>query len=321
VHLAEKDGKKLAVKIQYPGVANSVSSDLKMAKPIALRLMNIKGKDLDKYMNEVEERLLEETDYKLELKRSMELTQLCGHIEGLVFPKYYPEWSSERIITMDWIEGIHLSEWYKTNPTQADRDRIGQLLWDFYSFQIHELKMVHADPHPGNFIITPAGELAVIDFGCIKEIPDDFYRNYFELMAPGLSDDKPRLIALMRELDFILADDTPQEQIYFQGVFSKMIELLARPFAQPVFDFGDKAYFAAIHALGDEVSSDKQFRKSNAARGSQHGIYINRTYFGLYNMLHQIGARVKSGLPDGHWLFGNDKIAETPVTGKKQKAA
>lgn len=70
VHQATKDGKKLAVKIQYPGVANSISSDLSIVKPIALRMFNLKGKDTDKYFNEVENKLLEETDYQLELKQS-----------------------------------------------------------------------------------------------------------------------------------------------------------------------------------------------------------------------------------------------------------
>ena len=144
VHQATLNGKKLAVKIQYPGVAHSVSSDLKLAKPIAMKLMNVKGKDLDKYIGEVEEKLLEETDYTLELKRSIQLTKNCASMD-IDFPKYYPEYSSERVITMDWIDGMHLSEWIETNPSQADRDRIGQNLWDFYNYQIHKLHTVHAD--------------------------------------------------------------------------------------------------------------------------------------------------------------------------------
>src|SRR5690554_6939811 len=78
VHKAELNGKTLAVKVQYPGVADSVSSDLRLARPIALSLMNIKAKDLAKYLEEVEARLLEEADYNLELERSMDLTQKCS---------------------------------------------------------------------------------------------------------------------------------------------------------------------------------------------------------------------------------------------------
>src|SRR6201999_3710190 len=73
VHKAEKDGKKLAVKIQYPGVANSVKSDLKIVKPFAIRLVGLREIDMDNYFEEIESKLLEETDYKLEVRRSIEL--------------------------------------------------------------------------------------------------------------------------------------------------------------------------------------------------------------------------------------------------------
>ena len=296
VHKAELDGKTLAVKVQYPGVADSVSSDLRLARPIALSLMNIKAKDLEKYLEEVEERLLEETDYELELKRSMDLTQKCSHLENLKFPTYYPEYSTARIITMDWIEGNHLLEWIKTNPDQASRNKIGQALWDFYDYQVHHLHAVHADPHPGNFIITEDNLLGIIDFGCVKEIPDDYYREYFRLMEPGVTKQDAYFQSLLNELEFILPGDSEKEKTYFTDIFTRLLELLGKPFSSRTFDFSDKKYFEKVYGLADEIANDKQFRKSNAARGSRHGIYVNRTYFGLYNILHQIGAEVKTEL-------------------------
>ena len=89
VHKAQKDDKLLAVKIQYPGVAESISSDLALVKPIAIRMFNLKGKDTDKFFQEVEEKLLEETDYILEISRSLEISEACSHIPNLEFPRYY----------------------------------------------------------------------------------------------------------------------------------------------------------------------------------------------------------------------------------------
>jgi|SRR5690554_458032 len=296
VHKAGLNGKTLAVKVQYPGVADSVSSDLRLARPIALSLMNIKAKDLEKYLEEVEARLLEETDYNLELERSMDLTQKCSHLNNIKFPTYYPEYSSARIITMDWIEGKHLIEWIETNPDQDSRNKIGQALWDFYDYQIHTLHAVHADPHPGNFIITEDNLLGIIDFGCVKEIPGDFYREYFKLMEPGITKRKEYFQELLSGLEFILPDDSNNEKIYFTNIFTRLLELLGKPFSSATFDFSDKQYFAEVYGLADEIANDKQFRKSNAARGSRHGIYVNRTYFGLYNILHQIGAQIYTQL-------------------------
>lgn len=160
VHQAELNGKKLAVKIQYPGVGDSISSDLKLVKPFAFRLLGMSEKELNVYMKEVEERLLEETDYELEVKRSIEFSEACKNLRNIVFPTYYPELSSKRTISMDWLEGIHLKEYLETNPSQEERNKIGQALWDFYNFQQHQLRAVHADPHPGNFLIMPDGKLA-----------------------------------------------------------------------------------------------------------------------------------------------------------------
>lgn len=299
VHKAELNGKTLGVKVQYPGVADSVSSDLRLARPIALSLMNIKAKDLEKYMTEVEARLLEETDYALELKRSIEITEKCKALKNIKFPKYYPEFSTPRIITMDWIDGKHLVEWVKTNPDQETRNRIGQALWDFYDFQIHNLRAVHADPHPGNFIITDDNLLGIIDFGCVKEIPEDFYKEYFRLMEPGITSRKEYFENLLVELEFFLPGDSAKEKAYFSSIFTRMADLLGKPFASASFDFSDKKYFEQVYALADEIANDKQFRKSNAARGSRHGIYVNRTYFGIYNILHQIGAVVHSQIDFG----------------------
>ena len=118
VHIAAKDGKKLAVKIQYPGVAQSIASDLAMVKPIAISMFNIKGKDSDKYFKEVEGKLIEETDYMLEIKQSKEIALACSHISNIMFPEYYEDLSSERIITMDYMEGEHLSEFTAYNDNQ-----------------------------------------------------------------------------------------------------------------------------------------------------------------------------------------------------------
>lgn len=300
VHKASKDGKDYAVKIQYPGVASSVRSDLKLVKPFALRLLNMNEKELDHYMEEVEEKLLEETDYELEVKRSMEISKACSHIPDLTFPEYYASLSSPRIITMDWMEGMHLKEWLLTQPDQDSRNRIGQAMWDFYHHQVHVLKQVHADPHPGNFIIQKGSQLAVIDFGCVKVIPEEFYTGYFSLIKKDLLIKEEELNQIFYDLEFVSNKDSDEEKSYFKNIFKEMISLLGKPFHVDRFNFADDSYFQQIFLLGDRISNDKMFRKSKQARGSRHGLYINRTYFGLYNLLNQLGAVVDTTKPE--WL-------------------
>jgi predicted unusual protein kinase regulating ubiquinone biosynthesis (AarF/ABC1/UbiB family) len=299
VHEAELNGKKLAVKIQYPGVADSISSDLKLVKPIAFSMLGMSGKELDVYMHEVEERLLEETDYELEVRRSIEFSNACSQLENVVFPKYYPELSSKRIITMDWLEGMHLREFLATNPSQELRNSIGQALWDFYNFQQHELRAVHADPHPGNFMITPEGKLGVIDFGCIKEMPEDFYYPFFSLTSTNLFDNKQETIKAFRQLQMIHADDTPAQVEFYYSMYKQMISLFAKPYITDSFDFSQADFFNDLYNFGEKISKMAEFKQ---ARGVKHFIYVNRTNFGLYNILHDLKAQVKTDTFKPHVL-------------------
>ncbi len=294
VHKATVDGRTLAVKVQYPGIADSVGSDLKLVKPIATRLLNLKGKDIDKYFREVEARLLEETDYQLELKRSVELSEACSAIPGVIFPGYYKEFSGDRILTMDWIDGVPLMEFARQDHPQALRNTIGQAIWDFYTYQLFTLKTVHADPHPGNFIITPDHKLAVIDFGCVKVIDEQFHRNFFALLNPHAIKDEKELDAILYKLNYLLPDDPPKIIPTLKKAFRDMLLLLGEPFNSRTFNFGDEAYFKTIYELGEKFSRMIEIREANGARGPQDAIYINRTCFGLYSILNIIGAKVNT---------------------------
>lgn len=292
VHLAKKNDKKLAVKIQYPGVANSISSDLALVKPIAIRMFNLQGKDSDKYFKEVEDKLIEETNYLLELKQSQEVVDACNKIENIIFPNYYPEFSSEKIITMDWMTGIHLSEFTAKNTDQEVGDKIGQALWDFYMYQIHVLRKVHADPHPGNFLVDDQNQLIALDFGCMKQIPEEFYTPYFELINKNVITDEKRFNEKLFELEILRPDDSPAEIEYFTEMFHDLLSLFTKPFQNETFDFADETFFNAIAELGKRFSEDTNLRKMNGNRGSKHFIYMNRTFFGLYNLMFDLKAKI-----------------------------
>lgn len=292
VHKAMKNGKELAVKIQYPGVANSISSDLALVKPIAIRMFNLQGKDSDKYFKEVEDKLIEETNYLLELNQSQEVVKACEKIENLVFPQYYPEFSSERIITMDWMTGIHLSEFTAINTSIEISNTLGQALWDFYMYQIHVLRKVHADPHPGNFLVNDQNQLIALDFGCMKAIPNDFYVPYFELIDKNIISNPKLFKEKLFELEILRSDDTKEEVDYFTTIFFDLMYLFTLPFQEEYFDFSNPEFFGDIAKLGERFAKDTNIRKMNGNRGSKHFIYMNRTFFGLYNLMFDLKATI-----------------------------
>jgi predicted unusual protein kinase regulating ubiquinone biosynthesis (AarF/ABC1/UbiB family) len=296
VHQATLKGKKLAIKIQYPGVGDSVKSDLAMVKPIALTMFKLNPVEYDEFIQEVESRMLEETDYQLELTRSMDLSTKSRHLTNIIFPTYYPAYSSDKILAMDWIEGKPLGEVLNGNIPQKERNKLGQALWDFYHFQMHTLKAVHADPHPGNFIITDDYKLGIIDFGCVKVIPPEFYDIYFQLLDEDVLTDLKKRDKTFAELRFIHAQDNNKEREFFTAIFEKLVELLGRPFRSETFDFADDAYFDELYSFGERLSTMKELRESKRARGVGEAVYLNRTYFGLYTILHDLKANIDTSV-------------------------
>lgn len=291
VHQAEKNEKKLAVKIQYPGVAESISSDLALIKPFALKLLNISSNDAEVYFKEVKDKLIEETDYLNELQQGKGVAEDCKHLPHLLFPKYYEELSCNKVITMDWMNGLHLSEFYTQHAGTDLAKKVSQTLWDFYMYQIHVLKKVHADPHPGNFLVDKEGNLIVLDFGCLKIIPNDFYHPYFELTHPEHLRDKVKFRQTLLELEVLTKDDSEAEIVFLENLFKELLTVFTRPFQSEYFDFSDERFFKEIIALGERFSKDKDLRNQNGGRGSKHFIYINRTFFGLYTMMFDLKSK------------------------------
>ena len=298
VHRATRAGRVFAVKVQYPGVAESLRSDLAVVKPIALRILGLREHDVAAYFKEVETRLLEETDYEKELRNATQLSAACSQLQNIRFPEYHPEFSTRRVITMDWMDGEPFDTFADGPASQELRNRIGQALWDFYAHQIHNLGIFHADPHPGNFLIS-GDTLCVLDFGCTKSIDEEFHAKQFAFLDPALETDSARLGAAMETMAMLLPTDTPAQRTQLMNLCKKSLELLALPFRRGSFDFGNPTFMKAVYELGEENRKDNPLRGIRGQRGSADTIYLNRTFFGLYSLLARLRSQIKTPLPEG----------------------
>ena len=305
VHKAKLGKREYAIKVQYPGVADSLQSDLRMVAPIAIRFLGMKKNEIAPYLKEVDNKLLEETDYRQELANAREIISGCQDLEGLVFPEFEAKYSNDRVLTMTWVQGDAFTDWLATNPSQEERNKIGQWMWNFFQYQTHELRVVHADPHPGNFIITPDKKLGVIDFGCVKHIPDDFYHSYEKLMRNGHDLGSPKLSEALFDLELLYKDDSKKERKLVMEVFGSLFQLVGRPFYTDRFDFGKDTFLKEVYDQGMAFSKDSTMRRLSA-RGSRHFIYFNRAYFGLYQLLNQLKAQVNTGM----WTFNDQESAQ-----------
>ncbi|MFD2147715.1 hypothetical protein [Mucilaginibacter antarcticus] len=122
-------------------------------------------------------------------------------------------------------------------------------------------------------------------------MPDEFYYPFFSLTASNLLDNKDETIKAFRKLEMIWPNDTPAQVEFYYSFYRQMIVLFAKPYMSSEFDFGRTEFFEELFSFGEKLAKMPEFKQ---ARGVKHFIYVNRTNFGLYNILHELKANVKT---------------------------
>ena len=285
VHRARlDDGRPVAVKVQYPNVRDTIESDLSLARTLFRRI--VKGGPIDDYFEEVRARLREETDYLNEADNIAYFAEQYGGGD-LVTPEPVREHTAETVLTMTFVGGQHLDALLDTDPDQATRDHFGQLLWDFLHRQVaHNHRTLHADTHPGNFLFRDDGRLGIIDFGCVKTLPQAFRDDMLRLYRARMEENEGEIDRLLRRLD-ILQDDMPNDtRAQVRDFFDRYGSLIVEPYRQSSFDFGDPGFQERLQNCFEEASTLRQ------AAGSPHFIFLNKALVGLLNLLVQLKPRI-----------------------------
>ncbi len=166
------NGEKVAVKIQYPAIRSAIESDLKLLRSAALP-GRVTGHVPSALLDEIARGLLEETDYVREAGNLDYFRKGLAGLDYVTVPRVHRELSSDRVLTMSFVEGESLSDWLKRKPSQALRDLTGARLTESYETQLQHLRVIHADQHPGNFLFQPDGRCGLVDFGCVKRVDFD----------------------------------------------------------------------------------------------------------------------------------------------------
>jgi predicted unusual protein kinase regulating ubiquinone biosynthesis (AarF/ABC1/UbiB family) len=165
-------GERVAVKIQYPAIRSAIENDFKLLKSATLPTQ-LTGHVPSALVDEIQRGVLEETDYLREADNLECFRQGLSGLSYLTIPRVYRELSTDRVLTMSYVEGQPLSEWLKRKPSRVLRDLVGARLVEMYETQLQRLKALHADQHPGNYLFQPDGSIGLIDFGCVKHLSFD----------------------------------------------------------------------------------------------------------------------------------------------------
>lgn len=251
VHKATlKNGKRVAVKIQFPGVADSINSDLDNLSILltATKLLP-RGLYLNKTIDNARLELGWECDYERELQCAQRYKELLGSSEKDVFmvPTVYPEASGKQVLTMDFMDGIGVTR--ITSFTQEQRDWIGTQILRLCLREITEFRFMQTDPNWTNFLYNAdLNMLELLDFGASREYPDKFVTQYVQLLAAASRSDK----AAVKELSESLGYLTGHESRTMVEAHTKSVLTLAEPFlasAPDVYDFKDQTITERVKAL------------------------------------------------------------------------
>ncbi|RZJ10461.1 MAG: AarF/ABC1/UbiB kinase family protein [Acidovorax sp.] len=302
VHRAQLTGHgTVAVKVQYPGIAATIASDMQLMRT-ALRALAHTDMPLpantvvDSVMTEIEATLLREVDYLQEAEQLQWFAQHAA-LPGVVLAQPILSHTRAQVLTQQFLPGQHLQAWLATQPTQQQRDLAGQHLWDWFMHCIFVLGRVHADPHPGNFLFAPDGTVGVLDFGCTRSLSAGFLAQVTQawsalLRAPTDPQRDALVLQAYQALGLVNAGLTvPDYTAELAPALADMQAWQMEPFTQAVFDFGAKTpppITAGRHqrVLGEHLAQ---------VPGEMPA--FERMWMGLMHLLTGLGARVHTRCP------------------------
>ncbi len=307
VHKAKtQEGNRVAVKVQYPGVRESIDSDLKILSVIMSTLAMTtnylpKKEVINSALDEIKRCLRDETDYEKEAENTRWFKENLN-ILNVKIPTVYDDYSAQRILTTEFLNGLHVDKWLETEPSQEQRNHVGQTIFNAFIFSFFELKALHADPHFGNYLFLDSGEVGLIDFGCINHFSEDFPGEISFLINAIIDQDLESVFTGYKKLTLFSDEFTFDEYMsQVHTVLAPLQDWLVLPYQTSIFDFSTLPAPPITH----DPSHKQAIQHLDGVKHDQ--IYFDRTYFGIYHLLKKIGAVVHTENP---WI--NKKPQTSP---------
>lgn len=279
-----RDGREVAVKIQYPDIERMVQADLKNLKALLGNLVGLFSDiDFEPIWEEVRERLFEELDYLQEADNIRRMAALQADRHEILVPGVVQEASSRRVLTMEFLDGIPPAEAASDRYPQRLKDKWGVNLFEFTLRGLFEHRFLHADPNFANFAFREKGQVVVYDYGCMKAIPMDLAAGYAGLVRAVIDKDKAAIPGRLRDMGVFKEGGKPFSRD-MTDPYVDLVQDIVR--AAPPYTFGeDSTIYETLYELGMA-----NWRDASDIRFPRDMVFIDRTLVGLFGNLAKLRA-------------------------------
>jgi predicted unusual protein kinase regulating ubiquinone biosynthesis (AarF/ABC1/UbiB family) len=281
VHKARTlDDQALAIKIQYPGVAQSIDSDIDNVISL-LKLSGLlpKGLDIDDLVDEARRQLHLEADYLTEANHLQDFANKISKFSvnnDLLMPTYFAELSENNIMAMSFLDGVGIEEWLKRHP--EDSSRIMGLMLELFFTELLQMNLMQTDPNPANFHVEPdTGKLILLDFGAVRQFDPQFVGRYKQAIDHAINQDRAGLEVALEVLGFFKNGTDVANKAAVIDIFTIAAEPLR---SELPYHFGNSDIAKRIHKIGMSVSKDPDAWHTPPA----DVLFLHRKMAGLYLM-------------------------------------
>ncbi len=287
VHTAFYEGRKIVLKIQYPNIEKSIDSDLTILQGIVQALLSVARKkmDLTSIFDEMKIVFSRETNYLLELENLKRYQEIFSSHSDYVVPQSVDELCTERVVAMNYEEGVTLREWIRKTSDPKEKEAMGSKVLDLYLIEYFQNAFVQSDPNPANFLVNSKNQLVLLDLGAVRSFERSFVTDYVELMNCVHSMDRPASIFQSEKMGFL---DT-REKLETKNLFYEMLRssLCAFDENRQPFDFNDREYFKHSQNVSQDFSRLSEFTPPPSKL-----IFLHRKLVGIFGLLKDLGLKV-----------------------------
>lgn len=288
VHRSRIKGREVVFKIQYPGVAETIDSDINLLEKISTQLFNLSGRgkiSLKPLMIELKEVLKMETNYLQEAQFLVRYQKNFSGDSRFTIPQVEMDFTTSKVLCLEYCPGTSMRQWLEENQTEEDLERVSTLVLELYLKEFYYWGLVQTDPNFGNFLILENPiRLVLLDFGSTKEYSQSFIEQYKKIVRSTFDEDFDELLTHTYEMGFLdkrESDEAKQKYI-------EMMKIIVEPFLiEGKFDFTDSEFVAKTRDVSWEFTQSLKFSSP-----PKDLIFLHRKLGGVFGLMKKCKAKI-----------------------------